>query len=304
MLFNILIKQIMVMTLLTALGFVLSKKQMLSEQSTKELGTILLRFVIPCIIIKSCITEFTPEKSCALAVSFVITAGAFLISHLIAYAVCGTRRRLDNFAAASCNAGFIGIPLVQAVFGDAGVFYAIASVAVVNILQWTYGVYIITGRKEMISPGTIIRNPVVIATVLGLLIFYLRIPVPEVVTTTLGYVGGINTPVAMILLGTYMAKLGAGDLLNPNAILPVALRLVVIPAATLLFLKHVPGSADIKMAVLLMAVTPVPTGLCVYAQQYDQDYGYCVIPVCLSTILSVFTVPAVFSIAERLLGTI
>jgi predicted permease len=301
MLFNILVKQIMVMTLLTALGLILSRKRMLSESSTKELGTILLRVVIPCIIIKSCITEYTPEKSRALAVSFVITAGAFLISHVIAYAACGTRRRLDNFAAASCNAGFIGIPLVQAVFGETGVFYAIAAVAVVNILQWTYGVFIITGKKEAVSPRTIIRNPVVIAVITGLLVFYMRIPVPEVVVTALSAVGSINTPVAMILLGTYMAKLTSHDLLNSDAVLPVILRLIVIPAATLLFLVIIPGAADIKMAVLLMAVTPVPTGLCVYAQQFDQDYAYCVIPVCLSTIFSVITVPAVFAIAERLL---
>lgn len=81
------------------------------------------------------------------------------------YLVFGQRRRLENFAAAFCNAGFIGIPLVQAVVGQEGVFYIAASVALLNLFQWTYGVYIMTGRKDTISPKAIARNPVVISIV-------------------------------------------------------------------------------------------------------------------------------------------
>ena len=122
--------------------------------------------------------------------------------------------------------------------------------------------------------------------------------------TCLNNMAGINTPLAMIVLGTYMTKLSLKDLFNFRAIPPVVLRLVVVPAAVLAFLCVVPCASDIKMAVLLMSVTPIPTGLCIYAQQYDLDYAYCVIPVCLSTILSVITIPAVFAVAERLLGTL
>ena len=163
MLFSILLERIAIMALLMAVGVYLSRKGFLSEQGSRDLGAILLRIIIPCVIIKSYITEYSHQRLLELGLSALLALISYVVAMLLSYLVFGQRRRLENFAAAFCNAGFIGIPLVQAVVGQEGVFYIAASVALLNLFQWTYGVYIMTGRKDTISPKAIARNPVVIS---------------------------------------------------------------------------------------------------------------------------------------------
>ena len=302
MLISILLRQIAIMALLAAVGVYLSRKGFLSPQGTKDLGAILLRVIIPCVIVKSYITEFSRERLLELALSAGLALIGFILAMVISYLVFGKRRRLENFAASFCNAGFIGIPLAQAIIGEEGVFYIAASVALLNLFQWTYGVCIMADRKDAISAKTIAKNPVVIAIVIGVVLFVSQIPVPGIVTSTLGYIAGMNTPIAMILMGTYLAKLPLKKLLDKRAYGCVLFRLVIIPAVILLVFWVLPVSnADIALAAFLAAATPVGANICVFAQQYDCDYEFSVVTVCLSTLLSVITVPLLVSFAQMIL---
>lgn len=302
MLTLILFKQIAIMALLMAVGVYLSRKGFLTDQGTKELGAILLRFIIPCVIIKSYITQFSRERLIQMALSAGLALMGFAVAMALAYLLYGKRRRIENFSAAFCNAGFVGIPLVQAVIGEEGVFFVAASIALLNLFQWTYGVYIMTDRRDAISLKTIAKNPVVIAIVIGAALFLLRIPVPGVVTSTLGYIAGMNTPVAMILMGTYMAKLSPRQLLDRRAVGCVLVRLVLAPAVILLLLWVLPiRDVNVAMAVFLAAATPVGANICVFAQQYDCDYTFSVVTVCLSTVLSIVTIPLLAGAAQMLL---
>ena len=302
MLILILLRQIAIMALLMAVGIYLSRKGFLSPQGTKDLGAILLRIIIPCVIVKSYITTYSRERLLELALSAGLALVAFILAMGIAYLVYGKRRRIENFAAAFCNAGFIGIPLAQAVIGDEGVFYMAASVALLNLFQWTYGVYIMTDRRDSISAKTIAKNPVVIAIVIGIALFLSRLPVPGIVTSTLGYIAGMNTPVAMILMGTYMAKLPWRKLLDKRAYGCVLLRLVVIPAVVLAVFWALPiSNQNVALAAYLAAATPVGANICVFAQQYDCDYEFSVVTVCLSTVLSIVTVPLMVSLAQMVM---
>ena len=302
MLILILLRQIAIMALLMAVGIYLSRKGFLSPQGTKDLGAILLRIIIPCVIVKSYITTYSRERLLELALSAGLALVAFILAMGIAYLVYGKRRRIENFASAFCNAGFIGIPLAQAVIGDEGVFYMAASVALLNLFQWTYGVYIMTDRRDSISAKTIVKNPVVIAIVIGIALFLSRLPVPGILTSTLGYIAGMNTPVAMILMGTYMAKLPWRKLLDKRAYGCVLLRLVIIPAVVLLVFWALPiSNQNVALAAYLAAATPVGANICVFAQQYDCDYEFSVVTVCLSTVLSIVTVPLMVSLAQMVI---
>ena len=299
---TILLRQIAIMALLIAVGVVLRRKGYLSEQGTKDLGAILLRIIIPCVIIKSYIVPRTPERIQALVLSAGLALLGFLVAMVLAYVVFGKRRRMENFAAAFCNAGFIGIPLAQAAIGEEGVFYVAASVALLNLFQWTYGVYIMADRRDAISARNVAKNPVVIGIIIGVVLFFTAVPVPEIVTSTLGYIAGMNTPVAMILMGTYLAQLSWRELLDRRAWGCVAMRLVVIPAVILLLFWLLPiSSTDVAMAAFLAAATPVGANICVFAQQYGCDYKLSVVTVCQSTVVSIVTVPALVALAQMLL---
>lgn len=299
----LMLRQIAIMALLVLVGIYLSRRGFLSEQGTRDLGAILIRVIIPVVIVKSFITPFSAQRLQQLGLSFLLALLSYVLAMAVSWLVFGKRRRIENFAASFCNAGFIGIPLAQAVIGEEGVFFIASSIALLNLFQWTYGVYIMTDDRNAISAKTIVKNPVVIAIVIGLLLFLTRLPVPPVVVSTLGYIAGMNTPVAMILLGTYMARLPMRRiLLEKRAYLCVVLRLLAIPALTLLVFRLLPvGDRGVLLTVFLAAATPVGANICVFAQQNNCDYELSVVTVCLSTLLSAVTVPLLVSAAQAFL---
>lgn len=301
MITQILLQQTIIMFLLMMLGLLLSRRGMITEQGSRDLSNVLLYAVIPCVILRSYMSEFSMDKLRAMGVSAVI---AFAASIGVAYLTCGTRHRIENFAVAFGNAGFIGIPLVTAVFGAEAAFYVVSYSTLVNLLQWTYGIVIISGKKETINLKMVFVNPVFISMVIGLILFVTQPTLPSVVTGTIGYIADANTALAMIILGFYLSKVRLRDLFASARLYVVsAVRLLVVPAVTvLIFLLFPFARGEITLITLIAAATPVASSTAIFAQKFDQNYRQAVSYVCLSTILSVATLPLVMLVAERFLS--
>ncbi len=294
--------QIVMMALLMAVGVWLVKVGLLSERGCGDLGAILLKVVIPCVIVRSYMIEFSPEKLADLGQAAGLSCLALVLAMVVSSLVFGRQRSVENFAASFSNAGFIGIPLTQAVFGKEAVFYVAAYVALLNLFQWTWGLYVMTGNRIQIR--VILKNPVFLGICVGLTAFFLPLPIPDVLGKAVGYIADLNTPLAMIILGSYLVKTGIRELLLTKKIyLCVLLRMAVIPLATLAFFRILPVSASdpvIVLTILIAASTPVGSNIAIFAQQNGKDPGLAVQTVCLSTLLSVVTVPALFGLAEYL----
>lgn len=304
MITQILLQQTIIMFALMLLGLLLSRRGMITEQGSRDLSNVLLYAVIPCVILRSYMSEFSTEKLRAMGLSALIAVIAFAASIAVAYLTCGTRHRIENFAVAFGNAGFIGIPLVTAVFGPEAAFYVVSFSTFANLLQWTYGIVIISGKKETMNLRMVFVNPVFISMVIGIALFVLQPTLPTVVTGTIGYIADGNTVLAMIILGYYLSKVQLRGLFaNVRLYLFSALRLLVVPAVTILvFLPFPFARGEITLITLIAAATPIASSTAIFAQKFDQDYRRAVSYVCLSTILSVATLPLVMLFAERLLS--
>ena len=304
MITQILLQQTIIMFALMLLGLLLSRRGMITEQGSRDLSNVLLYAVIPCVILRSYMSEFSTEKLRAMGLSALIAVIAFAASIAVAYLTCGTRHRIENFAVAFGNAGFIGIPLVTAVFGPEAAFYVVSFSTFANLLQWTYGIVIISGKKETMNLRMVFVNPVFISMVIGIALFVLQPALPTVVTGTIGYIADGNTVLAMIILGYYLSKVQLRGLFaDVRLYLFSALRLLVIPAVTILvFLPFPFARGEITLITLIAAATPIASSTAIFAQKFDQDYRRAVSYVCLSTILSVTTLPLVMLFAERLLS--
>ena len=304
MITQILLQQTIIMFALMLLGLLLSRRGMITEQGSRDLSNVLLYAVIPCVILRSYMSEFSTEKLRAMGLSALIAVIAFAASIAVAYLTCGTRHRIENFAVAFGNAGFIGIPLVTAVFGPEAAFYVVSFSTFANLLQWTYGIVIISGKKETMNLRMVFVNPVFISMVIGIALFVLQPTLPTVVTGTIGYIADGNTVLAMIILGYYLSKVQLRGLFaDVRLYLFSALRLLVIPAVTILvFLPFPFARGEITLITLIAAATPIASSTAIFAQKFDQDYRRAVSYVCLSTILSVATLPLDMLFAERLLS--
>ncbi len=296
----ILFKQIIIMFFLMGIGYYLYKTNKITKQGSKELGTLMIQIVIPVIILKSFWIESTPEKIQILIITFVISLCALIIAIIISK-MFYKNNGIENFSCAFSNAGFIGIPLVSATLGENAVFYIACFIAELNILQWTYGVYIMTKDKQNLNMKKIIYHPIILSFLLGLIIFLSNLPQPEMIKTTLTLIAGINTPIAMIISGVYLAQSNLKEMLTSLSLYKASfIRLVLIPFITFLFLLCIPHvNVSVKLAILTAASAPTGANVAIYAQLYNKDYILSVFIVCLTTLLSMITLPVIISLAYQ-----
>lgn len=202
----IILNRIAVMLAYMIPGFLLYKMRIITDNGAKDIGKLLIYVILPSAIINSCNMEYSREKAVGLLLSFLAAAAALALSVIMSRVFFHRKMSVESFGAAFSNAGFMGIPLVSSVIGPDAVYYAAAFVAVLNILQWTYGVYLITGNKSAVSAKKILLNPVMLSFVMGVVLFFLPVRLPVFISEILGTISQMNAPIAMLTVGFYLAQ--------------------------------------------------------------------------------------------------
>ncbi len=299
---TLLMRQNIIMFIYMFIGIFLYKKKLLTTAGSSDIGRLLLYIIMPVAILKSYLQEFSMDMLIGLGLSFGASLAALLLSILISRLAFGQKHPIEHFGTAFSNAGFIGIPLVQMTLGGDAVFYVASFVALLNILQWTYGVFVMTDGRSKISFRTIITNPVVLSFLAGMILFFLPIQVPELLNTVLSTIASMNGPLAMIVMGAYLGQLTLKELfLDKTVYFCTILRLLVIPFATILLLSLLPKDyLVLKQTILIAAAAPVGANVAIFANLHGQNYTQAVKDVCLSTILCILSYPVVLGAANLL----
>lgn len=298
---KILLNQIELMFLLMGIGTLMYKRGLISAQGSKELGALLLHVVTPMVMLKAYSIQATPERTFGLLVSLGLSIVAFGISLLIAR-IFFKNHRLEQFGTAFPNAGFIGIPLVMAALGNEAVFYLSSFLVLTSLVMWTYGICLMTGSLKGLHIKKIMSNPIVISAVVGLMIYTFRIEVPSLFAKTLDVVAGLNTPIAMVVLGVIMAQLSFKEIFRFGIVYPTALfRLVIIPLLVMGVFIFVPAQFNIMKTTILIAISaPAAANVAIMAQQLQMDYTEGVKIVIVSTLFCIITLPLVILLSQIL----
>lgn len=296
----LLFKQNLVMLFYLAVGWALYKRKLLTKNGSADMGKLLLYIVMPAAIINSYMREYSNEMLKGFALSFTAALLTLILSMLVSTIFFRRKSSVRQFGAAFSNAGFIGIPLVQMTLGNQAVFYVASFVALLNFFQWTYGVFVMTKDKKAISLKKIVSNPIVISLVIGLLFFFLSIQPPGETAGIISTLSGMNGPLAMIVLGSYLAQISVKELFSDyQAYLCCFVRLLVIPCLTIPILMLIPETAEmIRTSILLAAAAPVGSNVAIFAQMYGKDYREAVKDICLSTFFSILTVPLMVGLSN------
>ena len=299
----LLLKQNILMFLYLLIGYFLFRKKLIGISGSADIGRMLLHIVMPAAILKAYMTSYTPERLIGLVLSFLAALLALLLAIFISRIFFKKEQAIERFGAAFSNAGFIGIPLVQMTLGEEAVFYISSFVALLNILQWTYGVFILTGDRNTFSFQKLRTNPVILSFLGGLLLFFLPVTLPDLLTGMIGSLAAMNGPLAMIVLGTYLAQVSPGSLFKERlAYRSSFVRLILIPVLTIILLGFFPAEYHtLKLAVLIAASAPIGSNVAIFAQLYGQDYTRAVKEVCLSTLLCMITLPLITGLADYIL---
>lgn len=299
----ILLKKLMTMFIFMVTGVIMYKKSYISDVGSRSLGNLLIRLSLPCVILKAFLVERTLERMQALILS-VIFSMVLLTAFILISKFLFTHDPIGRFAASFSNPGFFGIPLIIAVLDNDSVFYVAPFIACLNILQWTYGVAVLKEEKIEIEWKNIIMSPFMAAFLLGLILFMTQIKMPEILNTVIEGAADLNTPLAMIVSGVYMAKVNFRVMLTSGRLYAVcAVRLIVCAIIAVVILCFLPEKwYMLKMSLFIASACPVGSNVAVYAQLHEKDYVYAVETVVLSTLVSVVTLPPIVYIVQSLWG--
>ena len=297
--------QVVTLFLLMAFGFAGGKTGLITKEGSKVMTNVLLYFVTPCLIVNSFNIEYDPERlmgllTCLLA-SLLIHGGLIAAAILIFRGKEEKRNRVLRFALVFSNAGYMGIPLQEAVLGEEGVFYGSVYIAVFNLTLWTFGVVCSTGNIKDISGKKLITNPGIIGVVLGILLFLLPLKLPAVISSVVGNMASLNTPLAMLIIGFFLAESNLLAALRDKGVYLVAfLRLIAAPLAVLGIL-YLCGVRDAVLVSLITAASaPVAAATSMFATRFDNDITLSVNLVTITTILSIATMPLIVAFAQLL----
>lgn len=294
--------QMLIMVILIIIGFILAKKEIITDSGANQITSIILFVFTPAIIIKAFLIPFSPTRLMEIASCFVLSAVAIGVSIAIASLAFRKEKNLERFGVVFSNAGFMGIPLVQGILGTYQVFYLSIYMVVQNLYAWTYGIKLIDSSNRNFSPLKQLANPAVISFLVGMFLFIVQLPIPDPIYKTLDLLSNANTPMAMILIGTFLAKVDLVYLLKGKINYMVSVfRLLVVPTVIMFLLSFLPQSyADIKYVILIASSTPVGALLAMFSQLYSKDVAYGTRIVSLSNILCLLTMPMMLMIASAL----
>lgn len=302
---NTILNQTIIMLILIVVGVLCAKLKLISSSTNKELSQFVLQVVNPVVIFMSYQKEYEARLVKNLLLTFGLSVIAFAVTILLAYLFIwkkdGRHTEVERFSAIYSNCAFMGIPLVNALFGSEGVFYLTAFLTVFNIVIWTHGVITISGEKDFRQVLKVFYSPTIIAIVLGIITFFLKIKLPAVPTSALQFISNINTPMAMIVSGVTISATKISDLLKNVRIYYVCLvKLLIVPLVTALVMMPFNIDEMVRMTVVITTAAP-PAAMCtLFCLKYNKNSVYASEIFAAGTILSVLTLPVVVNLTEKL----
>ncbi len=304
---NVIEKMVMLFFIMLA-GFVGNKAGVIDGESNKRFSALVVNITAPALILASSADEnLSGSKSAAvlvLALSFGIYLFLILFSYITGYLFrkepqgSGFFRFMTIFG----NNAFMGIPIVDAVFGT--VFYAAIFNLPNNLLVYSLGTHLLSQKsgaknkfqwKRVLNPGTI-------SAFVALVMFLVDLRFPKPVLNTLHTLGNVTTPLSMIVIGSTLA--GAtlkSTFCNWKIYFFGVLKLLIVPICVFglgqFFIK------DTLILGVLTVVTAMPcaavsTMLC---QECDQDSETAAKYVLVTTLMSVITIPILAFVLSKIL---
>ncbi|MCD7774094.1 MAG: AEC family transporter, partial [Clostridiales bacterium] len=207
-----------------------------------------------------------------------------------------------KFASVYGNVGYMALPLTNAVLGSEGVFLGSSAVIVLNVLAFTHGIWLMNKSKHYkFNFKSIILSPGIISVIIGLPLFLLSVNLPEIITKPIGYIADLNTPLAMLILGTYIANTDIKNMFKlKEQYIIILIRLIAVPLLMLGFFKLINLDYTTAVACTIAAAAPSATNTVMFSVKYGKSSGTASKIVAMSSLVSIITLPVMIALAMQL----
>ena len=287
--------QVVILFLVVLVGALCRKLRFFTDETIRGVTQLVVNITLPVLTVYNMQRPFETR----VLINFLLTLGLSIVAILAA--LLGSlflfrnrphdkRAVLANLEGFS-NSGFMGYPIILAVNPD-WMIYAVAYNIAFVFVTWTVGVSLFQGRQN-VSLKRVLLNPNVIAAFLGFAVFCLNITLPDILSQTMSLIGGLTTPLSMLLIGTRISGIRLSELRDKDYHITAALRLIVLPL--MLYVLLLPLHLDPAVWSTLYLLTAMPCGTlsAMQAELYGGDARFAARAIAYSTLLSLVTVPIV-----------
>lgn len=285
--------------LMMAVGFYSRRKNIINEEVNKGLVNILVQIALPCMIFTSFLNVPGSAVKDNVMRTVYYSLGAYVLmgvlSQALLWPVKKDKKTILHFANVFVNTGYVGFPILDALYGPEGIVYGSIFNTFFIILVWTYGVILfkgrLRGRELLLELKNALLNPSIPAVGLGLLLMFTGIKIPEAVLATARGIGNLTIPLSMLVIGSTLSTVKLKTYWREWTVYYGALvKLIVIPLTVYLAFSWIETSSLAVKTVLIMSALPASAMTSILADAFDKEKEYAALVVSVTTLLSLFTV--------------
>lgn len=301
----LLLKQMCVLFAIMLIGLYAYKKNIIDDASCKKLSSIVINIANPALVLSSITGESRIPKGDffkTFLLVIAVYAALLLLAKLVPMIlhVDKTQQGVYKAMIVFSNIGFMGFPVISAVYGADALLYASLFMIPYNVLIYTYGIHAMLrsdqkkGLREQLKS---IFNVGTIFCCIAIALYLFDVYIPEVPAKIIDTLGGLTAPLSMMVIGASFATMNMRELFTDGKLIVFSvIKLLIIPLAGLFVLHFIITDPKMYGVLLVMLATPVGSMTAMLAQQYDGNYSLASKGVAITTILSIATMPLVSAV--------
>ena len=300
---SVLIPKMIVFVVLMVIGYLCAKTNFAGREFTKDASKMVINVFMSATIINSVLVSDARLSGGGLLQGMLVLCMSVGICWVLAAVSCrlvglGDKAPLFELLIAVMNNMFIALPVVETLFGSQAVFYCSLSCIPFNVLLYTFGIYRLQGGegKGSVRLRDIFSVPL-LATLVALVIFLLRPPVPPVVKELASTMSAATMPLSMIVIGSSLGSVSLLDAFKKGKLyLMCVIRLLLCPLLVWLLAGLMTDDLMLRVTATIIAAAPSGVVVSVLAIQYDRDAVFTSEGILLSTVFSMLTIPLIVAI--------
>jgi malate permease and related proteins len=296
------VTQMAMLFVLIGVGYACKRAHYTNEEVDTGLSKVVINVAMPALILSSVLSSeesLTLEEIgitflfCMLVMLFVAAlAFVFVAVFRIPSGLKGVYRFMMTFG----NVGFLGFPVIQAIYGSGALIYASIFQVPFNLLCYTVGPAFIVQDKQGVRAKKVsiktFLTPMSISCVAAILLEVFGVHNVPVVTDTLTLLGNMATPAAMIIIGSQMANMPLRDIAGtPRLWVMSAFRLIVNPLFVWLLFSQFVSDPLLLGTLVVFSAMPVANVGVMFSLLYGIDTKTLSQGIIVSTLLSLISIP-------------
>jgi len=290
--------------LIMLVGVYATRRNIITDEINRGLTDILLNIALPFLIISSFILTYDDSVKTNVVKTFYLSIITFvligIVSYILLFPIKGDRKIILQFSNVFTNTGYVGFPILNAIYGSEGILYGSIFQMFYVMFIWTYGIMLFKERvrgegvykdfkKTVVE---VIMNPSIIAVLIGIMIMAFNIKIPDMFLTSIRSIANITGPLSMIIVGGILSKVNIRNYAKDITVYyGIILKLFLIPGIIYFVLKIINDVSIITNSLVILAAMPAAIMTSIFAEGYNKEKEYATVIVFFTTIISIITIP-------------